>query len=78
MSICDLHTHSNFSDGTLSPAQLVRAAEEAGVSAVALCDHTTVAGLPAFMEAGKSSSVETVPGIEFSTDYCGKELHQLS
>lgn len=71
----DLHTHSNCSDGSLTPAQLLRAAEEAGVEAIALCDHNTVAGLPEFMEAAKGSPVEAVPGTEFSVDYQGKELH---
>lgn len=75
--LCDLHTHSHFSDGTLSPTQLVRLAEETGLCAVALCDHNTVAGLPEFMAAGQGSPVETVPGIEFSTDYRGTELHIL-
>ena len=77
MRICDLHTHSNFSDGTLSPAQLLQAAEEAGLAAVVLCDHNTVAGLPAFVEAGEKSSVETIPGIEFSVDYGDTELHLI-
>ncbi len=72
---CDLHTHSYFSDGTYSPARLVRRAEEIGLGAIALCDHNTVAGLPEFMEAGRGSPVQTVPGIEFSTDYQGRELH---
>ena len=76
--LCDLHTHSHFSDGTLSPTQLVRLAEETGLSAVALCDHNTVLGLPEFMAAGQESLVETVPGIEFSTDYRGTELHMLA
>lgn len=71
----DLHTHSNCSDGSLSPAQLFQAAEEAGVEAIALCDHNTVAGLPEFMAAGENSPVEAVPGVEFSVNYCGKELH---
>lgn len=75
---CDLHIHSYFSDGTLSPAELLTAAGEAGLSAVALCDHNTVAGLPDFLEAAKSSPVEAVPGIEFSTDYMGTELHILA
>jgi len=74
---CDLHTHSCFSDGTLTPAQLIRLAEEVGLSAVALCDHNTVAGLPEFVKAGRESTVEAVPGIEFSTEYRGKELHIL-
>ena len=76
-AICDLHIHSNFSDGTCTPAQLIKLAEEAGLSAVALCDHNTVKGLPDFLEAAKESCVEAVPGIEFSTEYRGKELHIL-
>lgn len=75
---CDLHTHSNFSDGTCTPAQLVREAERLGLKAIALTDHNTVAGLPDFMAAGQESPVETVPGCEFSTDYHGVELHILS
>lgn len=74
---CDLHTHSSFSDGTCTPAELIRLAEEAGLGAVALCDHNTVAGLPEFLKAAEGSSVEAVPGIEFSTEYEGKELHIL-
>ena len=75
---CDLHTHSFYSDGSFSPAQLLKAAEEAGLSAVALCDHNNISGLPEFMDAGESSPVEAVPGIEFSTDYQGTELHILA
>ena len=75
--LCDLHTHSLFSDGTCTPAQLIRLAEEVGLSAVVLCDHNTMAGLPDFLEAAKESAVEAVPGIEFSTEYKGKELHIL-
>ena len=74
---CDLHTHSCFSDGTLTPAQLIKLAEETGLAAVALCDHNTVAGLPEFVEAAQGSAVEAVPGIEFSTEYRGTELHIL-
>lgn len=74
---CDLHTHSNYSDGTLTPAQLLTAAEQAGLSAVALTDHNTVAGLPAFLEAAAAAPVEGVPGVEFSTDYGAVELHIL-
>ena len=74
---CDLHTHSSFSDGTCTPAELIRLAEEAGLGAVALCDHNTVAGLPEFLKAAEGSPVEAVPGIEFSAEYEGKELHIL-
>lgn len=71
----DLHLHSTASDGTWRPAEIVRAAEAAGLSAVALTDHDTVAGLPEFIEAGRNSSVQTVPGIELSSSWYGSSLH---
>ena len=74
---CDLHTHSNFSDGTCSPARLIAEARRLGLTAVALTDHNTVAGLPDFVAAGQGSGVEAVPGCEFSADYQDMELHIL-
>lgn len=74
----DLHTHSDFSDGTYSPAQLVAQAQALGLSAIALCDHNTVEGLPDFLAAGQGSSVETIPGVEFSTEFEEQELHILA
>ena len=75
--ICDLHVHSDYSDGTWSPEQLVREAERLNLAALALCDHNTLSGLPDFMKAAEGSSVCAVPGIEFSTEYRGEELHIL-
>ena len=75
---CDLHTHSVFSDGTYTPAQLLQEAQERDLTAIALTDHNTVAGLPDFLAAAKNSAVEAVPGVEFSTDYNGIELHILA
>ena len=77
MKLCDLHTHSVFSDGTYTPKELLSAAEELGLSAIALCDHNTVDGLPDFLSAAKESAVEAITGAEFSVDYQGKELHLL-
>lgn len=73
--ICDLHVHSHFSDGTVSPSQLIDIARKIGLSAVALCDHNTISGLPEFVSAAVGTGVEAVPGIEFSTDYGTTELH---
>ena len=73
---CDLHTHSSFSDGTFTPARLIRLAEEAGLAAVALCDHNTIDGLPDFLAAAENSTVRAVPGIEFSAK-CETEEHIL-
>lgn len=73
--LCDLHTHSTYSDGTYSPIQLIAEAERVGLSAIALTDHNTLTGLPEFLLAAETSSVEAIPGIEFSTDYMEMELH---
>lgn len=73
--LCDLHTHSTYSDGTYSPIQLIAEAERVGLSAIALTDHNTLTGLPEFLSAAETSSVEAIPGIEFSTDYIEMELH---
>jgi len=75
MKKCDLHCHSNFSDGTFTPTELVKLAEKQGLSALALTDHNTSNGLTEFMEAGKNSNVITVPGCEFTTEWRGIELH---
>lgn len=76
--VCDLHVHSYYSDGTCSPAELIELAQNAGLSAVALCDHNTVAGVPEFLESARNRGVEAIPGIEFSTVYHEKELHILA
>ena len=72
---CDLHTHSVFSDGTCTPGQIVDMAVEMGLSAVALCDHNTVAGLPDFFAGAQGKPIEAVGGIEISTEYQDKDLH---
>lgn len=78
MSNCDLHTHSYFSDGTLSPTELVNLAEDIGLSAIVLCDHNTVGGLDEFVQAGEGKKVIVVPAVEFSTDYGDIELHIIA
>ena len=78
MPFCDLHTHSVYSDGTFTPAELVSEARKIGLSAIALTDHNTVAGLPEFVSAAENSGVMAVPGVEFSTDYGDTEVHILA
>lgn len=73
---CDLHTHSYFSDGTLSPSEIVALAKEKDL-AVALTDHNTVKGLKEFTEAAEKLGVTAVAGVELATDYNGKEIHLL-
>ena len=64
----DLHSHSTFSDGSLTPEQLVREAERARISALALTDHDSIIGLERFMAACSKSIVRGVPGVEISVD----------
>lgn len=74
---CDLHVHSYFSDGSDSPTELIARAEAEGIRAVALTDHNTIGGLKEFASAAEKSKVIGVPGIEFTTEYNGTELHIL-
>lgn len=76
--LCDLHTHSSFSDGTVAPTVIVDEAIRAGLSAIALTDHNTVDGLPDFIAAAQGKRIDIVPGVEFSVDYSGTELHMLA
>ena len=62
----DLHTHSLKSDGSMTPAEVVREAKKAGLAAIALSDHDTIDGIHEAMEEGKKIGVEVVPAIEFS------------
>lgn len=77
MKTCDLHTHSVYSDGTFTPAELIDGAIAAGLSAIAMTDHNTVSGLNEFIAAGEGKSIELVPGVEFTTADNGIELHIL-
>ena len=81
-NMVDLHVHSNKSDGSMSPAELVTYALEKGLSAFALTDHDTTDGLDEALETARSYSaqgqtVEVIPGIEFSTEYEGRDVHIL-
>ncbi|MDH7568138.1 MAG: PHP domain-containing protein [Armatimonadota bacterium] len=73
----DLHTHTTFSDGALTPAQLVALAQEMGLAAVGVTDHDSVDGVPEAMEAGQRLGVWVVPGVEISTEASEQEVHLL-
>jgi len=67
MKRIDLHLHSTCSDGRKPPRELIRLAAEAGLAAVALCDHDTVAGIEEALEAGRRHGIEVLSGVELST-----------
>ncbi len=73
----DLHTHSNRSDGTLSPAELTARAAAAGVDVLALTDHDSTAGLEEAARAGKPLGVRLVPGVEISASWRSQAIHVL-
>jgi predicted metal-dependent phosphoesterase TrpH len=73
----DLQVHTTASDGALPPAQVVAAAQQAGLSAIAITDHDTVDGLAEANEAGERLGVRIVPGVELSTHFGTDELHLL-
>jgi predicted metal-dependent phosphoesterase TrpH len=73
----DLHLHSTASDGHLAPEAVVERAAAAGLSAIALTDHDTVAGIRAAMEAGARLGVRVVGGCEFSVAAPWGEMHLL-
>lgn len=73
----DLHTHSNRSDGTFEPAEVVRLAAERGLDVVALTDHDTTDGLEEAALAGAEHGVEVVPGVELSAEYQRTSVHVL-
>jgi predicted metal-dependent phosphoesterase TrpH len=76
--LVDLHTHSTYSDGLLSPAALVEEAALRGLRVLALTDHDTVAGIAEARDAGARLGVEIIPGVELSTTMAGGEgVHLL-
>lgn len=71
----DLHVHSDKSDGTFTPKALVDYALQKGLAAFALTDHDTIDGLSEALSYAEDKPVEVVPGVEFSTEYEGKDIH---
>ena len=78
----DLHVHSNHSDGTCSPEELVSLAQNSGVSVLALTDHDTVSGIgkakaAAARSAASGPAVTVISGVEISAAYQKKDIHIL-
>ncbi|MBQ2677321.1 MAG: PHP domain-containing protein [Firmicutes bacterium] len=74
----DLHLHSYFSDGTMSPTALVERAVSLGQNKIAITDHDGIDGVEEAVRAGEKLGVEVVPGIEFSTSMeDGPKIHML-
>lgn len=77
MKKVDFHVHTNFSDGLLSPKDVVKRASKNGVSILAITDHDTIDGISEAIEESKLHNIKIIPGIELSTNYNGESIHIL-
>jgi predicted metal-dependent phosphoesterase TrpH len=73
----DLHSHTDQSDGTFTPAELVAEASRVGLRALAITDHDTFAGYDAAIPLAAKAGLELICGIELSTRYQGGSVHLL-
>lgn len=77
MARIDLHLHTRYSDGSLTPAEVVDLAHQAGVTALAITDHDIVDGISRAIEAATKLGIEVIPGVELSSRFNQQELHVL-
>ncbi len=73
----DLHCHTTFSDGTLSPEQLLELAAKSALSGIAITDHDTIEGLAPAIVAAKKMGIALGSGVEISTLHLGRSVHLL-
>ena len=74
----DLHLHSSYSDGVLTPQQLVAEAAALGLRAIAVADHDNIDAIPEALEAGEQAGIEVIPAVELSVVWQGyRDLHLL-
>lgn len=71
----DLHSHTHFSDGTVSPEALVAEARAAGVDVLALTDHDTTEAIDLAAAAAQAAGIQLVPGVEISSTWQGRTIH---
>lgn len=74
---CDLHLHTSFSDGLLTPEAVVRKAKELGLAAIAISDHDAVGGIDPALRAAQLLDFEVVPAIEMSCTHERFDVHIL-
>ncbi len=73
----DLHTHTNYSDGKLSPRQLIDLSVKSGLTVISITDHDNVNAVGEAMDYGNSKGIQVIPGVEISADHNGQEVHIL-
>ena len=77
MKFADLHLHTQFSDGTFTPQELVLYAQKGGLSCIALTDHDTVEGCAPTAVACAAVRMEFIPGAELTAEHADTEVHVL-
>jgi hypothetical protein len=77
MKYADLHVHTSYSDGTLTPAQLVKEALKRRIHALAIVDHDTIGAIAEAKDCAKGEDLEIIPGIEMTAQYENQEVHVL-
>ncbi|MCX7784685.1 MAG: PHP domain-containing protein [candidate division WOR-3 bacterium] len=75
MRFCDLHIHTVFSDGLLTPEQVVIKAKECGLSAIGIVDHDSIGGVEPAKRQGKKEGLEVVPAVEMSCVLGENDIH---
>lgn len=78
MKNIDLHIHTSFSDGLLSPAEVLALATERKLDVISITDHDTLDGYRAAAEFSGDFPCELIPGVEISTNYQGADIHILA
>jgi predicted metal-dependent phosphoesterase TrpH len=73
----DLHIHTIFSDGLLSPEEVVERAADIGLKAIGITDHDCIDGIEPTMKAAEHTGVEIIPGVEISASIGQREIHML-
>jgi len=73
----DLHVHTSYSDGSFTPAEVVRRAVNLGLSALAITDHDGVDGNAEAFAEGAQNGLEVIPGVEMSCNFTPKNVHVI-
>lgn len=77
MKYADLHIHTNKSDSSFSPEEVIKYADKIGLSAIAITDHDSIDAIPLIQKYADQCNIEIIPGIELSSDINGDEVHIL-
>ncbi len=74
----DLHMHTSYSDGLLSPYDLIYKAKKNNINVISITDHDNISALKESIPIGKEMGVEVIPGVEISSEINGQEIHILA